>query len=237
MAITRADPFPQSPYYAPTVARMPCYAGLSPAAKNALDAMSRDESFAGNADCSILNLIDALIAGNDAKRVLQLGTLIGFSTVILSSSLARVKAACGADVRLDTVDIDVEKHRRARDYLTRAGLEGIVRFLDGGSTAPDTLEQLRGETYDVVFVDASHNYVHTGREIDAYWPKVRPGGYMLFHDASEHARVYDPKGEGGVRRALDEWLRSPPPDLHARLLLEPPYWANPCGVFWAVKAA
>src|SRR5262245_65484781 len=123
MTVSRADSRPQSPYYAPTVARMPCYASLSPAARSTLEEMSHDASFAGNADASILNLLDALISGSDAKRVLQLGTLIGFSTVILGSSLARVKVATGADVRLDTVDLDVEKHRLARRYVRSPGLE------------------------------------------------------------------------------------------------------------------
>src|ERR687891_119434 len=89
---------PEDPNYRNTVARLPAYEGMSTSAKRALALMSRDESFSGNADPSILSLLDALISGNDRTDVLQLGTLIGFSTIFLAASLERVRAATGAGV-------------------------------------------------------------------------------------------------------------------------------------------
>ncbi len=35
---------------------------------------------------------------------------------------------------------------------------------------------------DVVFIDTSHHYVRTLRELDVYVPKVRPGGLVVLHD-------------------------------------------------------
>ncbi|WP_224360499.1 class I SAM-dependent methyltransferase [Hyalangium versicolor] len=226
-----------NPFYRVTVSHLSAFMGLSERAKAALDDMSRDEGFSGNADPSILSLIDALISGNAKTRVLQLGTLVGFSTVFVAGALQRVSNVTGSSVRLDTVDCDAPKQARAARYVNAAGFGDIVRFHDGFSTDQKIIDRLRDETYDVIFIDSSHNYSQTLIEIDIYWPKVRPGGYMLFHDAGSVAANYDPQKEGGVRKALDEWLAKRPTDLHSHMLLEPPYWANPCGAFWAVKAA
>ncbi|HEV8151820.1 MAG TPA: hypothetical protein VGP78_02760, partial [Solirubrobacteraceae bacterium] len=37
-----------------------------------------------------------------------------------------------------------------------------------------------------------------------------PGAIVLLHDASLFAQQFDPTGEGGVRRAIAEWLPGPP---------------------------
>src|SRR3712207_5029404 len=55
---------PPNPYYRATVSYLSAFTGLPERARAALDDMSRDESFSGNADPSILSLIDALISGN-----------------------------------------------------------------------------------------------------------------------------------------------------------------------------
>jgi hypothetical protein len=49
---------------------------------------------------------------------------------------------------------------------------------------------------DFLYIDGSHRYKHVVKDIDAYYPKVRPGGIISGHD-------YD-KDFDGVIRAVDE---------------------------------
>jgi predicted O-methyltransferase YrrM len=60
---------------------------------------------------------------------------------------------------------------------------------------------------DVLFIDTSHHYEHTLAELDAYVPKVKPGGVVLLHDTEleqpEGAPPDDPPFP--VRAAVDEW--------------------------------
>jgi hypothetical protein len=51
----------------------------------------------------------------------------------------------------------------------------------------------------------------------------------VLHDASDAARAYDPTHEGGVRRAIDEWIDANPTVAEA-FLLEPPFWPPPPGL-------
>jgi cephalosporin hydroxylase len=60
---------------------------------------------------------------------------------------------------------------------------------------------------DVLFIDTSHHYGHTLAELEAFVPKVKPGGIVLMHDTELEqpagAPVEDPPFP--VRVAADEY--------------------------------
>lgn len=53
--------------------------------------------------------------------------------------------------------------------------------------------------FDLVFIDANHEYIHVKQDILSWLPKVRPGGILAGHD-------YDPEIPmfSGVKQAVDE---------------------------------
>jgi len=56
---------------------------------------------------------------------------------------------------------------------------------------------------DFVFIDANHLYEHVCSDIQAWWPKLRPGGLLMGHDYGVYR---DATGEWGVSRAVDEFV-------------------------------
>jgi len=56
------------------------------------------------------------------------------------------------------------------------------------------------DTVDVVFIDAEHTYDGVKEDIEAWWPKVKAGGWIGGHDYS--------KRWGGVRTAVDEFANA-----------------------------
>ena len=56
-------------------------------------------------------------------------------------------------------------------------------------------------TFDLVYIDASHNYLDVLHDIEAWWPKIKPGGLLAGHD-------YDTLREG-VRLAVGEIFGNP----------------------------
>ena len=66
---------------------------------------------------------------------------------------------------------------------------------------------------DFVFIDGDHSYEGVARDIAAWLPKVKPGGWLMGHD-------YGNKPDGGVKRAVDE--------LGVKVELD-------CDHVWAVK--
>jgi hypothetical protein len=57
--------------------------------------------------------------------------------------------------------------------------------------------KVKDHSLDFVFIDGDHRYEGVARDIAAWLPKVKPGGWLMGHD-------YGNKPDGGVKRAVDE---------------------------------
>jgi predicted O-methyltransferase YrrM len=92
-------------------------------------------------------LLFLLATATGATRVLEIGTLAGYSTI----QLAR---AVGAGGRVVTLEFEPKHAAVARQNLARAGVDDRVEVIVGA--ALDTLPTLaeRGEVFDVIFIDA-----------------------------------------------------------------------------------
>ena len=126
-----------------------------------------------------------------ADVVVELGVRTGVSTVAWLYGLRE-------HGRLFSVDI-----------ASRPDLPDDPRwtFIRGDDTDPDTIAQLPARA-DVVFIDTSHEYRHTVRELELYRWMVRPGGVIVCHDTE----IEYPIGRVGspypVRLAVTEFCAS-----------------------------
>tara|TARA_B110001452_G_scaffold242539_1_gene225397 strand:+ start:47 stop:907 length:861 start_codon:yes stop_codon:yes gene_type:complete len=59
-----------------------------------------------------------------------------------------------------------------------------VRLIRGYSVPASA--QVADSSFDLVFIDAAHDYTNVHADIFAYWPKVKPGGVLAGHDFSHH---------------------------------------------------
>lgn len=78
-------------------------------------------------------------------RILEIGTAIGYSSIILAQSVA----GCGV---IDTIEIDEEMIEKAAGYIKRAGFDEKIRILHGD--AAEVLQCL-STPYDFIFLDAA----------------------------------------------------------------------------------
>jgi len=195
--------------------------------------MSSDEDFLGHSDPTIMSFVYTLIMSNNITEVLELGTQIGFSAIVMGDALVKASKRMDRQTSLDTVEASKRLSDKAREYIQGSILTEMIHVYDGASTDQRTYSSLR-KAYDLIYVDSSHSYDGTREEIRIYWPYLKPSGIMIFHDSGEIASEFDPTKKGGVRRALMEWVSHQPSDL-TYSFLDPPIWANPCGMFLAVK--
>jgi predicted O-methyltransferase YrrM len=91
------------------------------------------------------------------------------------------------------MDLALHKALCATDF---ARDRRVVLIADFGVTAAGMAD----ETLDFVFCDADHSAEGTLEAIDAWWPKLRPGGLLAGHDL-------DYPGFPGVRQAVEETAR------------------------------
>jgi predicted O-methyltransferase YrrM len=118
----------------------------------ALDAALQTSAAAGlpphHVSPSLGKLLLLLARVQGARRILEIGTLGGYSTIWLARALP-------PDGRLVTLEVDPRHAEVARANIARAGLAGVVDLRLG--RALDTLRQLaaeRGGAFDLIFIDA-----------------------------------------------------------------------------------
>jgi predicted O-methyltransferase YrrM len=78
-------------------------------------------------------------------RILEIGTAIGYSAILLSGILTQ-------GGRIDTIERDEMMLTRAHEYIKRAGLEDTIALIAG--EASEVLACL-DKTYDMIFMDAA----------------------------------------------------------------------------------
>ena len=142
-------------------------------------------------------LLSLLVRMSGARRVLEIGTLAGYSTI----ALAR---AVGADGEVVSLEHDPAHAELARANLDRAGVADRVEVVVGA--ALDTLPQLqgRGELFDLVFVDADkeNNIAYVEWAITL----GRPGTVIVVDNIARHGRVLDPAPSDAQAHAVRDMI-------------------------------
>jgi caffeoyl-CoA O-methyltransferase len=135
-------------------------------------------------------LLELLVHGIEAKRVLELGTYSGYSSLSMAAGLAE-------GGHIDTCELD-EKHAEvARRYIARSPFADRITVHLG--PALETIERLGGE-FDFVFIDADKaNY---GAYYDALLPRLAPHGLMAIDNTLWSGRVLDESDDSEDTRAI-----------------------------------
>jgi predicted O-methyltransferase YrrM len=137
-----------------------------------------------------------------ARRVLEFGTLGGYSAIWIARALP-------ADGRLTTLEINPSYADVARANLARAGVEDRVEILLG--PAAQTLPTLAEQTFDLVFIDADKT--STADYFDWSVAHTRPGGVIVVDNVVRRGAILDDSDEdanaAGVRRFLAAAGRDP----------------------------
>ena len=129
-----------------------------------------------------------------ARRVLEIGTLAGFSTICLARGV-------GAEGSVVTLEYDPRHAEVASRNLRRAGVADRVDILVG--PALDTLPGLAGD-FDLVFIDADkeNNAAYVRHAIRL----GRPGTVIVVDNAVRAGRILDPADDDHQARGVRDML-------------------------------
>jgi caffeoyl-CoA O-methyltransferase len=130
-------------------------------------------------------LLHVLLLTIRAKRVLEIGSLGGYSGVWLGRALP-------PDGKLITIEKDPRHARIAREGFRAAGLEGRVELIEGG--ALDILPTL-APGFDAVFIDADKEPLP--KYFDWAMRLLRTGGLLLCDNAFFHGAAIDENDQSG----------------------------------------
>ena len=129
-----------------------------------------------NVEPNTAELLGVLVRATRARRILEVGTSNGHSTLWLAD------AAQSTGGRVQTLDIDPRRTELARTNLQRAGLGDVVECRTIG--AAQALGEYDDDAWDLVFLDAERS------EYPGYWPNLRrtlaPVGMIAIDNAISH---------------------------------------------------
>jgi predicted O-methyltransferase YrrM len=142
-------------------------------------------------------LLELLARAIGARRILEIGTLAGYSTIWLARALP-------PDGRLVTLEVDPGYAAVARENLTGLNVEVIT------GPALDTLPRLDGP-FDLVFIDADKRsnaeYLRHALRLS------RPGTLIVADNVIRGGAIVDPEDPGesvqGVRALFDALAAEP----------------------------
>ena len=139
--------------------------------------------------------LNLLATATQAKRVLEIGTLGGYSTIWLAR-------AVGPGGSVVTLEYQPKHAEVARANLDRAGVGDRVQILVGA--ALDTLPTLSGEPFDLVFIDADKEnnvgYLNWAVQL------CRPGSVIVVDNVIREGAIFEPRADDVTARGSRDLL-------------------------------
>ena len=202
---------------------IPSFAGQGHLNINILEKMTSHPEAPGESCWGTRNMLHSMILSLKPKTVLEIGSHIGFGSVVIGTALKANNF--GHSYHLEPQD---HYFKHLSDHLVQAGVSDWSTPLKMMSTDPG-LSAAVGGSADLIFLDANHSYTHALNDIrisDRLLPK---NGMILLDDVgSPHSENICQEGRGGVRHALLDFCRER--SDYSVIFFEPPFWLNPCGL-------
>ena len=138
-------------------------------------------------------LLHVLALAVAARRIVEVGTAIGVSTLYLARALP-------PGGKILSFEVDEERHAAARSYLKRAGAldRADLRLQDAREGLSDV-----GEQFDMAFIDGVK--AQYGDYFDRLLPLLRDGGLLAVDNVLMGGTVAEGRGDG---RWTEEQIRS-----------------------------
>ena len=130
-------------------------------------------------DAATARLLRALVVSLGARRILEVGTAIGYSATCMALALP-------PDGLLLTMEMDVQRAATARQNFARAGVDARVNVIVGD--AARFIHKVSGP-FDLIFQDGSKQLYEP--LLDRLVAHLRPGGVLVTDNVLWHGEVID----------------------------------------------
>ena len=144
-----------------------------------------------------IEFIRKYIKLNKVKSILELGTAIGYSAILM--------AECDKSVEVTTIERDEKRYREAVKNVNECGLDNQINIVFN-----DALEvNLAGHKYDLIFIDAAKGqYIKFFEKFENY---LNPGGIIItdnlkFHGLVEKKEEIESRNVRGLVNKIEKYV-------------------------------
>ena len=144
-----------------------------------------------------IEFIRKYIELNNVKSILELGTAIGYSAILMAS--------VSDDIEVTTIERDEKRYREAVKNINACELDKRIEIVFN-----DALDvNLAGHKYDMIFIDAAKGqYIKFFEKFENY---LNPGGVIItdnikFHGLVEHKENIESKNVLGLVNKIEKYI-------------------------------
>ncbi|MFL5583052.1 MAG: class I SAM-dependent methyltransferase [Gemmatimonadaceae bacterium] len=194
-------------------------AGLVPAPEVAPPGLDVPGVSAGPMPARDVAAFTRLLSHVRPRTVLEIGTNWGCSTAMFALNTEDAARIWTVDVCREMFDEAALARSRELDMvLPRARTGEVYRRLPEARKVTQVFRDSRlldwtesdfPPAFDLVFVDACHEYEFARSDTERAWPRVAPGGLLVWHDYYPRVEMWP-----GVFRAVNDFARAVAPVYH-----------------------
>lgn len=123
--------------------------------------------------------------------IIETGIAHGGSLILNASLLALLDLCDGRQSPRQVIGIDIDIRAHNREAIEEHPLASRITLIQGSSTAPRTVDQVRSLAQEaekvLVILDSNHTHEHVLEELQLYSPMVSRGSYcVVFDTVVEH---------------------------------------------------
>ncbi len=144
-------------------------------------------------------------------------------------SLIFYASLCKAMGKGKVIGVDIEIRAHNRNAIENHDLASYITMIEGGSTDPEIVEQVKMQIHErdtvLVILDSNHTYKHVSDELEAYHTIVTPGSFIVATDGIMRDLHDVPRGGG------NDWKNNNPARAaiefavkHPEFVIEQPEW-------------
>ena len=129
-----------------------------------------------------IEFICSYIKEHKIKKILEIGTAIGFSAIEF--------AQVAPDITVTTIELDIDRHIKAKQNIHDSGLDGRINAIHGDALKLELMDQQdQPQLFDLIFIDAAKGqYINFFQK---YKANLEPGGVFISDNLSFHGMVED----------------------------------------------
>jgi len=145
-----------------------------------------------------------------AKRILEIGTLAGYSSIWMARGLP-------VDGKLITLEFEQKHSEVAKNNFIKAGLEDKIEVITG--PALDSLDKLKDGKFDFTFIDADK--VNINIYFDKIIDMMNRGGIITADNTLRRGDVVNQNSDDENTKAIREYNKKVASDTRVESLLVP----------------
>lgn len=126
-----------------------------------------------------LDMIKQLIRIHKPKRILEIGTAIGYSSMQFAS--------VSKDIKVVTIERVVDMQLKAKENFAKFGYHTQIELIE--KDALEAFENIQHESFDMIFIDAAK--AQSKKFFTLYEPLLKEGGIIVTDNVLYHGFVSD----------------------------------------------